>query len=134
VNGGMLWEQHHAQEAEIQWLIAIRLMPDYYGVRIDLAHKYRELHHCKEAIPLYLKGLEEEPDLPLARVGLIACYLELAQWRNARTTSLVAIADEFSGAKRALVYMKEVADSGLVATDSGGGINQWKGRHSLKKP
>ncbi len=132
VNGGMLWEQHHAQEAEIQWLIALKLMPDYYGVRVDLAHKYREHHHCNEAVPLYKKGLEEEPALPLANVGLVVCYLELAQFRLARTTALLARADGYDG--KASQYLIEIADSALVATDSGGGINQWTGKHRRRKP
>jgi hypothetical protein len=136
VNGGMLWEEHHAQEAEIQWLIAIKLMPDYYGVRMDLAHRYRVLHHCDAAVKLYREALAIEPALPLARVGLIACYLELAQYRNARTEALLTKADGFS--MHAVDYLIEVSDSALVATDSGGGINQWTGHHvirpRMKKP
>ena len=129
VNGGMLWEEHHGQEAEIQWLMAIKLMPDYYGVRVDLAHRYRELHHCDAAVKLYREALAEEPSLPLARVGLIACYLELAHFRQARTEALVTKADGFD--IHALDYLIEVADSALVATDSGGGINQWTGHHPV---
>jgi len=132
VKGGMLWEQHHARDAEIQWLIAIRLMPDYYAVRVDLAHKYRELHHCDAAVPLYLKALEIEPALPLARIGLVACYLELAQFRKARLTALMARAEGYS--PRAFQFTAEIADSALVATDSGGGINQWTGKHRTRKP
>ena len=127
VDGGMLWEQHHAREAEIQWLMAIKLMPDYYAVRIDLAHKYRELHHCDAAVPLYKKGLEIEPALPLGWVGLIACYLEQAQFRLARTTALENKANGYDNC--AFGYLVEVADSALVATDSAGGINQWTGKH-----
>jgi hypothetical protein len=132
VNGGMLWEQHHAREAEIQWLIAIKLMPDYYAVRVDLAHKYRELHHCDAAIPLYKQALDIEPSLPLAWVGLIACYLELAEFRQARTIALITKASGYD--RRALDFLVEVADSALVATDSGGGINQWTGKHRGRKP
>ncbi len=132
VMGGMLWEQHHSRQAEIEWLVAIKLMPDYHGVRVDLAHRYRELHHCDAAVPLYLQALAIEPSLPLGRVGLIACYLELAQWHRARTEALVTKADGFS--PRALSYLVELADSGLVATDSGGGINQWTGHHRVIKP
>ena len=132
VKGGMLWEQHHARDAEIQWLIAIKLMPDYYAVRVDLAHKYRELHHCEAAVPLYLKALEIEPALPLARIGLVACYLELAQFRKARLTALMARAEGYS--PRAFQFTAEIADSALVATDSGGGINQWTGKHRTRKP
>jgi hypothetical protein len=132
VKGGMLWEQHHARDAEIQWLIAIKLMPDYYAVRVDLAHKYRELHHCDAAVPLYLKALEIEPALPLARIGLVACYLELAQFRKARLTALMARAEGYS--PRAFQFTAEIADSALVATDSGGGINQWTGKHRIRKP
>lgn len=129
VNGGMLWEEHHGQQAEIQWLMAIKLMPDYYGVRVDLAHRYRTLHHCDAAVKLYTEALAIEPSLPLARVGLIACYLELAQYRKARTEALVTKADGFD--VRALDYLIEVSDSALVATDSGGGINQWTGHHPV---
>ena len=132
VNGGMLWEQHHAREAEIQWLIAIRLMPNYHAVRVDLAHKYRELHHCDAAVPLYEKALEIEPALPLARIGLVACYLELAQFRNARITALMAKSEGYS--PRAFDFTIEMADSALVARDSGGGINQWTGSHRRVKP
>jgi hypothetical protein len=127
VAGGMLFEQHHARDGEIEWLMAIKLMPDYYAVRIDLAHKYRELHHCTEAIPLYQQALAIEPALPLARIGLDICYLELAQFRRARLGALLDRADGYSpGAFR---FVWEVADSALVATDSGGGINQWNGHH-----
>lgn len=129
VDGGMLWDEHQGQEAEIQWLMAIKLMPDYYGVRMDLAHRYRELHHCDAAVKLYREALAIEPSLPLARVGLIACYLELAQFRKARTEALITKADGFD--VRALDYLIEVSDSALVATDSGGGINQWTGHHPV---
>lgn len=132
VLGGMLWEQHKARDAEIQWLIAIKLFPDYYAVRIDLAHKYRELHHCPEAIPMYQRALEIEPALPLARIGLVACYLEVARFRDARLASLIAVSEGYSPA--AFRFTAEVADSALVATDSGGGINTWTGKHRNRKP
>jgi hypothetical protein len=132
VAGGMLFEQHHAREAEIEWLMAIKLMPDYYAVRTDLAHKYRELHHCSAAVPLYLEALEIEPALPLARIGLVACYLETAQYRKARLAALLARAEGYS--PRAFRFTIEIADSALVATDSGGGINQWTGKHSARRP
>jgi len=99
---------------------------------VDLAHKYRELHHCDAAVPLYLKALEIEPALPLARIGLVACYLELAQFRKARLTALMARAEGYS--PRAFQFTAEIADSALVATDSGGGINQWTGKHRTRKP
>jgi hypothetical protein len=129
VTGGMLWEEHYGQAAEIQWLLAIKLMPSYYGVRVDLAHRYRELHHCDAAVPLYVEALRIEPSLPLARVGLVACYLELAQYHRARLSALVTKADGYDA--RALDYLIEVSDSALVATDSGGGINQWTGHHPI---
>jgi hypothetical protein len=91
-------------------------MPDYYGVYIDLGHKYRELHLCPAAIPMYKKGLAIEPALPLARVTLAACYLELAQYRRARSEARSAIADGFN--RRALLFIIERADSSLAANDS----------------
>ena len=101
-------------------------------MRVDLAHKYRDLHHCDAAIPLYEKALAIEPALPLARIGLDICYLELAQFRKARLGALMDRAQGYSPG--AFHFVVEVADSALVATDSGGGINQWTGQHHpLKK-
>ena len=124
-------------QAEIEWLIAIKLMPDYYGVRVDLAHKYRELHHCDEAIPMYQKALEIEPALPLARVGLD----RRAIWnsRSSETRGPAALVERADGYSpwRVPICLAEIADSALVATDSGGGINQWefyRGTIGARKP
>ncbi|HEY5489615.1 MAG TPA: hypothetical protein VIK25_00365 [Gemmatimonadaceae bacterium] len=114
--GGQLYQRHRSMDAELEWLLAIKLEPNYYGVYVDLAHKYREMHHCPAAISLYRKALSLEPALPLAQVSIAACQLELAQWRWARTTSRIAIADGFY--RRAFVYMIDRADSALVAQDS----------------
>jgi len=114
--GGQLFEQHKGKDAELEWLLAIALMPDYEGVYMDLAHKYREAHLCQAAIPLYKKALSIEPDLPVASVSIAACQLELAQWRRARTTSRIAIANGYY--RKAFVFMIDRADSALVANDS----------------
>ncbi|MHB1313104.1 MAG: hypothetical protein ACYC3L_13895 [Gemmatimonadaceae bacterium] len=114
--GGQLFEAKKGKEGELEWRLAIALMPEYYGVYMDLAHKYREAHLCQAAIPLYEKALSIEPDLPIGRVAMAACQLELAQWRRARTTSRIAIADgEY---RKAFIYIIGRADSSLVATDS----------------
>lgn len=114
--GGQLFERRKGKDAELEWHLAIALMPEYYGVYMDLAHKYREAHLCGAAIPLYEKALSIEPDLPIGRVAIAACQLELAQWRRARSTSRVAIArGEY---RKAFIYMIGRADSALVATDS----------------
>src|SRR5450759_3825424 len=91
-------------------------MPDYHGVYMDLAHKYREAHLCQAAIPLYKKALRIEPNLPIANVSIAACQLEMAQWRRARTTSRIAIANGLY--RKAFLYMIDRADSALVASDS----------------
>jgi hypothetical protein len=130
--GGWLFEQKRSMDGEHEWRKAISLMPEYHGVYVDLAHKYREGHICRAAIPNYQKGLSIEPSLPLARVGLVACYLELAQWHRARSESRSAIADGFY--RRAFDYMIEVADSGLVASDSVDATNKWAGHHRIVKP
>lgn len=114
--GGQLFERHKGKDAELEWLLAIALMPDYYGVMMDLAHKYREAHLCQAAIPLYKKALRIEPDLPIAHVSIAACQLEMGQWRRARTTSHIAIANGFY--RKAFLYMIDRADSALVASDS----------------
>ncbi len=123
-NGGRLWEARRPGEAEREWRFAIALFPTYFGVYQDLAHKYREAHVCPAAIPLYRKALELEPELPLSRVGLVACYLEMAQFRRARAESREAIAWGYY--RRAFEYMIERADSALVAHDSLDGANRWR--------
>lgn len=122
-NGGMLWEEHRAGQAELEWRYAIALFPGYFGVYQDLAHKYREAHICPAAIPLYKQALAIEPALPFSRVGLSACYLEIAHFKQARTEARIAIAD--SAYRTAFEYMIEKADSALVATDSLDGANRW---------
>ena len=114
--GGELFEQRKGKDAELEWRIAIMLMPGYHGVYVDLAHKYREMHMCQAAIPLYRKALTVEPELPIVHVSIAACQLELAQWRAARMTSRIAIASGLY--RRAFTYMIERADSALVAQDS----------------
>lgn len=123
-NGGMLWEARRPGEAEREWRMAIGLFPGYYGVYQDLAHKYREAHVCPAAIPLYRKALEIEPALPFSRVGLTACYLEMAEFRNARAEARRGIADGLY--RRAFEYMIGRADSALAATDSLDGANRWR--------
>ncbi|MBM3907440.1 MAG: hypothetical protein FJ363_05070 [Gemmatimonadetes bacterium] len=115
-HGGQLFTHRKNREAELEWRLAIALMPNYHGVYMNLAHKYREAHRCDAALPLYRKALEVEPDLPIAYVSVAACQLELAQYRAARTTARVAIADGYY--KRAFRYIVERADSALVASDS----------------
>lgn len=114
--GGQLFTHRKNREAELEWRLAIALMPNYHGVYMDLAHKYREAHLCEVALPLYRQAVQVEPDLPIAYVSIAACQLELAQYRAARTTARVAIADGFY--KRAFRFIIERADSALVATDS----------------
>jgi tetratricopeptide (TPR) repeat protein/chromate transport protein ChrA len=114
--GGQYFQSNRFREGELQWRMAIALMPDYHAVYMDLAHRYRQAHLCGAAIPLYEKALSLEPELAIATVSIAACQLELAQWRRARTTARVAIADGMY--KRAFRYIIERADSALVANDS----------------
>jgi Tfp pilus assembly protein PilF len=130
--GGLYFEQKRPLEGEREWRYAIALMPGYYGVYADLGHKYREAHVCQAAIPAYQKALAIEPSLPLARVGMVACYLELAQWHRARAESRSAIADGFY--RKAFEYMIERADSALMANDSLDATNRWTGHSKVLKP
>lgn len=115
--GGQLFlERGKTKEAELEWLLAIALLPDFDGVYMDLADKYREWHLCRAAIPLYRKALKAEPDEPMAYLSIAACQLELAQWRGARATARIAIANGYY--RRAFTYMIGRADSALVAQDS----------------
>jgi tetratricopeptide (TPR) repeat protein len=114
--GGQYFQRNRFREGELQWRMAIALMPNYHAVYMDLAHRYRQAHLCGAAIPLYQKALSLEPELALATVSIAACQLELAQWRSARTTARVAIAGGVY--KRAFRYIIERADSALVANDS----------------
>lgn len=122
-NGGMLWEQRRPGEAEREWRYAIALFPEYFGVYQDLAHRYREAHVCQAAIPLYQQALAIEPALPFSRVGLAACHLELAQYRQARAVARRAISDSLY--RPAFEYMICKADSALVATDSADLTIRW---------
>lgn len=124
-NGGMLWEAKRSGEAEREWRYAIALYPGYFGVYQDLAHRYREAHICPAAIPLYRQALAIESSLPLSRIGLAACYLEIANYRKARSEARIAIADGFY--RKAFEFVIDRADSALVATDSLDGANRWKG-------
>lgn len=114
--GGQYFQRNRFREGELQWRMAIALMPNYHAPYLDLAHRYRQAHLCGAAIPLYQKARSLEPELTVATVSIAACQLELAQWRRARTTARVAIADGVY--KRAFRYIIERADSGLVANDS----------------
>ncbi|MBI2406872.1 MAG: tetratricopeptide repeat protein [Gemmatimonadetes bacterium] len=114
--GGQLFSEGDYRDGEREWHMAIALMPGYHALYMDLAHRYRQAHLCEAAIPLYRKALALEPELALATVSIAACQLELAQWRRARTTSRVAIADGMY--KKAFRYIIERADSALVANDS----------------
>jgi tetratricopeptide (TPR) repeat protein len=114
--GGQYFLKNRYRDGEEQWHMAIALMPGYHAPYMDLAHRYRQAHLCDAAIPLYRKALSLEPELALATVSIAACQLELAKWREARTTSRVAIADGMY--RRAFQYIIERADSALVANDS----------------
>lgn len=130
--GGEYFEAKRFVEGEREWRMALALYPEYAGVWVDLAHKYREAHICQAAIPTYLTAFKHDPDIPLARAGLVACYLELGQWHNARTAGRIAIADGFY--RRAFDYMIERADSALVANDSLDPTIRWTGKSRVKKP
>jgi len=130
--GGQLFEQKRPVEGEREWRYALALMPGYYGVYADLGHKYRDAHVCQAAVPNYQKALALEPSLPLVRAGLVACFLELAQWHRARAEARSAIADGFY--RRAFEFMIERADSALMATDSLDGTNRWTGRSKVLRP
>ena len=129
-NGGMLWEAKRAGEAEREWRYAMALFPEYFGVYQEMAHRYREAHVCQAAIPLYLTALDIEPALPLSRIGLAACYLEIANYRQARSVSRVAIAHGMY--RRAFEFIIDRADSALVSTDTIDGANRWQG--SVSRP
>jgi hypothetical protein len=121
--GGMLWEQKRRAEGEREWRYAIALYPSYFGVYQELAHRYREAHVCPAAIPLYQKALSVEPALPFSRVGLTACYLEMANFRAARSQARIAIGDSLY--RPAFEFMLCKADSALVARDSIDFTNRW---------
>ena len=129
--GGQLFDEKRPLEAEREWRMALALNPSYDGVWVDLAHKYREAHVCPAAIPAYKVALGHDPDIPLASVGLVACYLELAQWRNARAAARTGIASGYY--RKAFQFMIDRADSALAASDSMDATNKWKGGARTKK-
>ena len=125
--GGQLFEQHRPVEGEREWRNAIALFPDYYGVYMDLAHKYREAHVCQAAIPNYQKALAIEPELPLARVDRRLPAGTRAVPKGPRRIPLRNRRWILPAGVRVMI---DRADSALVASDSidPAPLVRWKGR------
>ena len=98
------------------------LLPGWYGVYLDLGHKYRESHLCAPAVAAYRDALARKPDVALGRAGLTACLLELGDYPAARREARLGYAT--GGMAPTFRYMSRVADSALTArrpgADSGG--------------
>ena len=115
-HGGQLFERGKNAQGELEWRIAIILMPNLPYVYVDLAQKYRSSHLCPAAIPLYERALELKADFAVASIFLADCHLELAQWHKARRVA--RIGRSFGVERRAFRFAIERADSALAATDS----------------
>ena len=130
--GSLLFNQRRFVEGEREWRTAIALLPGYAVVRAGLAHQYRVAHLCQVAIPQYRAALAIDPDLLVARVELVACHLELGQWHTARTEARVGMS--YGRNRQSYTFMKAVADSALVANDSGDATHRWKETHHFARP
>jgi hypothetical protein len=114
--GSVLFERGDRLGGEREWRMAIRIFPGYYKIYQDLAGAYLEAHLCNAAIPLYEKAIVLGGPLPLSRGGLVACQLQLAQFRAARHTARLGMIDGNDLAWfRARMFS---AESALVARDS----------------
>lgn len=114
--GSILFEKGDLRGGEREWRMALRIFPRYHMIYQDLAHVYREHHLCPAAIPLYAKAIELSGGLVLNQMGLVACQLELARFREARATALTGIA----GGEEIAWFRARIAsaDSALAANDS----------------
>ena len=110
--GGMQFVKGDYKTGEREWRIAIALLPEFAGVYVELGNKYREAHFCEPAIEVYRKALAIEPGRAMARAGLAACLLELAQFEEARSQARRGFA--YGQVPETFRYVSRVADSVIV--------------------
>jgi hypothetical protein len=114
--GGVLFDRGDRIGGAREWRMAMRIFPSYHKLYQDLGGRYMQAHLCGAAIPLFNQALELGGPLPLSRAGIVACQLELAQFRDALHTARLGIADGHDPAWfRARLFS---AESALVANDS----------------
>jgi tetratricopeptide (TPR) repeat protein len=114
--GDLLFERGDRVGGEREWRKAMRIFPTYHKVYQDLARRYMEGHLFAAAIPLYQKAIDLGGPLPLSRAGIVACQLELAQFRAARHSARLGMIDgDDPRWFRARLFS---AESALVANDS----------------
>jgi tetratricopeptide (TPR) repeat protein len=114
--GGLLFERGQLRDGEREWRMALRIFPNYHMIYTEFGNVYRDHGLCNAAIPMYERSLELKGQLFPNRAGLVACQLGLAQFRAARVTARLGIADNEDPAWfRARLAS---ADSALAANDS----------------
>lgn len=109
--------------AEKEFRTAMYLYPEQWGAYYDLANKLRLADRCDGAVKYYQKTLLIEPGHTAARLSLIACLLDLGEYRNARSEARegVAYADR-PGYVKLFQKFAGVADSALDASAPAGTV------------
>jgi protein O-mannosyl-transferase len=112
-NGALLFEKGDGRQGELEWRLAIRLFPEYYGVYASLAERYREGNFCEPALPLYKTALTIEPRLPQERAGYTVCLLRVGNLEEARAQARIGASHGQD--PRVFRYLEALADSALAA-------------------
>ena len=108
-HGALLFEKGDARGGELEWRLAIRLFPEYYGVYAALAERYREGGFCEPALPLYRTALALMARLPQERAGYTVCLLRLGRLAEAREQARIGASH--GQAPDAFRRLEHIADS-----------------------
>lgn len=134
IDAPMSYRAHHAlaqllfqigarQWAEREYKMAIVLYPKQWGALFDLANKFRLNGMCEQAADYYRQTLLLEPEHESARTSLIACFLYLGRYADARAESREGVSYA-SRPPRVKLFQRlfEVSDSALTAHSAPGTV------------
>jgi protein O-mannosyl-transferase len=107
--------------AEPEYRLAIAYSPPRIGqVYLDYANKLRLRGHCYPAAQLYRKLLEIHPNNMAARASLVACLMNLGQYREARSVALIGVSYDWQ--LSSWQALRAAADSALRASAEPGSV------------
>ena len=134
IDAPLSYRAHHAlaqllfligarQWAEREYKLAIELYPKTWGAYFDLANKLRLNGLCEQASGYYRKTLLLEPEHESARTSLIACFLYLGRYADARAESREGISYA-SRPPRVMLFQRmfAIADSAMNARSAPGTV------------
>jgi tetratricopeptide (TPR) repeat protein len=102
--------------AEREYKMAIALYPRQWGAYWDLANKLRLNGMCEQAVRYYRETLLIEPELESARTSLIACFLHMGRYGDAKAEAREGITYASRDARlKVFTKLLRVADSAMAA-------------------